>query len=70
MPLIGLKGGINCNPTLFCRQLGYFIKVPPREKYVEESLFYYVPDSTGWMVRAANAWRKIHLEENTYFGKR
>lgn len=47
LPLMSMRGGINYNPTLSRRQLGYALKDPPKDKDVQESLFYDVPDSTG-----------------------
>lgn len=37
---------------------------------MQERLFYYVPDSTGWMERVAKAWGSMHLKGGTYFGKK
>ena len=44
--LMGIRDGINYNPTLSRRQLGYARRGPPEKEYVQESLFYDVPDST------------------------
>lgn len=62
VPLMGMRGGINYNPTLSRRQLGSALKGPPEDKDVQESLFYDVRDSTGWMERVTKAWGSIHLK--------
>ena len=46
VPLMGNKGGINYNPTLSRRQLGYALKDSSEDRDVQESLFYDVPDNT------------------------
>lgn len=70
MPLMRMRGGINYNPTLSRRQLGFALKGPLEDKYVQESMFYDVPNSIGWMERAAKACGSIHLKGGAYFGKR
>lgn len=70
MPLMGMRDGINYNPNLSLRQLGYALKGSPEDKDVQESFFYDVPDSTWWMERAAKAWGSIHMKGGTYFGKK
>ena len=37
---------------------------------MRESLFYDVPNSTGWINRAIKAWKSIHFEGGKYFGKK
>ncbi|XP_050897025.1 uncharacterized protein LOC127103827 [Lathyrus oleraceus] len=51
VPLMGMRCGINYNPTLSQRQLEYSLKDPPEDRDVHDSLFYDVPDSTGRMER-------------------
>lgn len=70
IPLLGIRGGVNYNPTLARRQLGYALRVPLTDREVMESLSYNVPDSTGMMEKAAKSWENVHLEGSTYFGKR
>lgn len=70
VPLLGIRGGVNYNPTLARRQLGYALRVPPTDREVMESLSYNVPDSTGMIEKATKAWENVHLEGSIYFGKR
>lgn len=70
VPLLGIRGGVDYNPTLARRQLGYALRVPPTDGELMESLSYNVPDSTRMMEKAAKAWENVHLEGSTYFGKR
>ena len=70
VPLMGIRGGINYNPTLSRRQLGYALMGPPKDELVKETLFYDVPDKTDGMKRAIQAWGSIHYEGGQYFGKK
>ncbi|XP_050919737.1 uncharacterized protein LOC127137309 [Lathyrus oleraceus] len=70
VPLLGIRGGVNYNPTLARRQLGYALRVPPTDRVVMESLSYNVPDNTRMMEKVAKAWENVHLEGSAYFGKR
>ncbi|XP_058780052.1 uncharacterized protein LOC131653784 [Vicia villosa] len=38
VPLIGVRGGINYNPRLAVRQLGFALVSPPKDRFVKESL--------------------------------
>ncbi|XP_050897396.1 uncharacterized protein LOC127104246 [Lathyrus oleraceus] len=55
VPLLGIRGGDNFNPTLARRQLGYALRVPPVDQEMMESLSYNVPHSTGMMEKATKA---------------
>ena len=68
VPLKGIRGGINYNPTLSRRQLGYALRGPPEDELVKETVFFDVPDKTDGMKRAIQAWGSIHYEGGQYFG--
>lgn len=70
VPLMGIRGDINYNPTLAVRQLGYALVGPPDASFVWETLYYDVPDVTGVMAKAVQAWKSIRLEGGQYFGKK
>src|ERR1044072_8433829 len=70
VPLMGIRGGINYNPTLALRQLGYALMGPPDEEFLRETLYYDMPDVTGSMIRVVQVWNIIHFEGGQYFGKK
>lgn len=53
MPLIGIRGGINYNPMMPQRQLGYAMKGPPKDRSIQESLFYNMDDGIEMMKKDA-----------------
>ena len=70
VPLIGIRGGVNYNPSLALRQLGYALIGPPSEECVRETLCFDIPDITGSLERAVQAWKRIHIEGGQFFGKK
>ncbi|XP_050916568.1 uncharacterized protein LOC127131695 [Lathyrus oleraceus] len=70
VPLMGIRGGINCNHVLSQRQLGYALKGPPEDKSIQESLFYNVTDDVEMMKKDAKAWSHISCKGKEFFGKK
>lgn len=71
VPLLGIRGGINYNPTLLKRQLGFALKSPPEEKEMLESFFYTVgSDDDEMLKRAARSWNHIRCKGKLHFRKR
>lgn len=70
VPLIGIRGSINYNPTLLKRQFGFALKSPPDEKELVESFFFTVGDDEEILKRAAQAWNHIRYKGKLHFGKR
>lgn len=70
VPLMGVRGGINYNPVISLRQLGFALKGPPESEEVAESLLYSVDESPELMKKAAKAWHKIHYKGKTHLGKK
>lgn len=69
-PLTGVRGGINYNPVLSQRQLGYALKGPPKDRRIQESLFYNVDDGIEMMKKDAKAWSNISCKGKEFFGKK
>lgn len=55
VPLMGIRGGINYNPMLSQRQLGYALKGPLEDRSTQEYLFYNVVDGVEMMKKVAIA---------------
>lgn len=70
VPLLGIRGGINYNPTLLKRQFGFTLKIPPDEKELVESFFFTIGDDEGILKRAVRAWSHIRYKGKLHFGKR
>lgn len=70
VPLIGIRGGINYNPTLLKRQFGFALRSPPDEKELVESFFFTIGDDEGVLKRAVRAWNHIKYKGKLHFGKR
>ncbi|KAI5386850.1 hypothetical protein KIW84_073118 [Lathyrus oleraceus] len=66
--LVGRRGGINYNPSLADRQIGYALRTPPLEKDVEESLFFHSSSDLTVSRKAAEAWLKVIKRGRTVLG--
>ncbi|KAI5389495.1 hypothetical protein KIW84_074960 [Lathyrus oleraceus] len=60
VPLLGTCGGINYNPILARRQLGFPLKDKPNNILLEGVFFQDGKDPQGLKARMVRAWRKIH----------
>ncbi|KAI5406027.1 hypothetical protein KIW84_052691 [Lathyrus oleraceus] len=60
VPLLGTCGGINYNPILARRQLGFPLKDKPNNILLEGVFFQEGKDPQGLKGRMVHAWRKIH----------
>ncbi|XP_050877513.1 uncharacterized protein LOC127081283 [Lathyrus oleraceus] len=68
--LMGVRGGINYNPMLPQRQLGYALKGLLEDRSIQESLFYNVADGVEMMKKAAKACNHISCKGKEFFGKK
>ncbi|KAI5434468.1 hypothetical protein KIW84_021340 [Lathyrus oleraceus] len=56
VPLLGIRGGISCNPALALRQFGYARRDGPHEIIIQGIVFDYDSDSQGLRQRFVRAW--------------
>ncbi|XP_058726219.1 uncharacterized protein LOC131597545 [Vicia villosa] len=70
VPLIGVRGGINYNPRLTVRQLGFDLVSPPEDRFVKESLYYDVSQDNTELQRAFGAWFNVRMRVKAELGKR
>ncbi|KAI5423032.1 hypothetical protein KIW84_046150 [Lathyrus oleraceus] len=68
VPLLGTRGGINYNPVLARRQLGFPIKDKPNNILLEGVFFQEGKDPQGLKGRMVRAWRKIHRKGRKELG--
>lgn len=66
VPLLGFNGGINYNPVLARRQLGYPLKEPPKSVHVEKIFFKGDKELQDQIV---SAWRHLHKKGKESLGK-
>ena len=57
MPLIGVQGCINYNPTLLKRQVGFVMEGPPLEREIQESFYFPVEGNQSLLRQVSDAWR-------------
>src|SRR3954465_9163281 len=63
VPLIGTHGGINYNPVLARRQLGYAYSVKPIGLAVESYFYQEGEDPQGLKTRMVRAWYDVRRKE-------
>ncbi|KAI5382744.1 hypothetical protein KIW84_070239 [Lathyrus oleraceus] len=68
VPLLGTCGGINYNPVLARRQLGFPLKDKPNNILLEGVFFQEGKDPQGLKGRMVRAWRKIHRKGRKKLG--
>ncbi|KAI5385124.1 hypothetical protein KIW84_071931 [Lathyrus oleraceus] len=68
VPLLGTCGGINYNPVLARRQLGFPLKDKPNNILLEGVFFQEGKDPQGLKARMVRAWRKIHKKGRRELG--
>ncbi|KAI5424532.1 hypothetical protein KIW84_030638 [Lathyrus oleraceus] len=68
VPLLGTCGGINYNPILALRQLGFPLKDKPNNILLEGVFFQEGKDPQGLKGRMVHAWRKIHRKGRKELG--
>ena len=68
VPLLGTCGGINYNPILARRQLGFPLKDKPNNILLEGVFFQEGKDPQGLKARMVRAWRKIHRKGRKELG--
>ncbi|KAI5400548.1 hypothetical protein KIW84_065437 [Lathyrus oleraceus] len=68
VPLLGTCGGINYNPVLARRQLGFPLKDKPNNILLEGVFFQEGKDPQGLKARMVHAWRKIHKKRRKELG--
>ncbi|KAI5402209.1 hypothetical protein KIW84_050002 [Lathyrus oleraceus] len=68
VPLLGTCGGINYNPVLAHRQLGFPLKDKPNNILLEGVFFQEGKDPQGLKGRMVRAWRKIHRKGRKELG--
>ncbi|XP_050909456.1 uncharacterized protein LOC127123263 [Lathyrus oleraceus] len=70
VPLIGTKGGVNYNPRLALRQLGYPLMHKPDPEHVEEFVLYEGVDNLEILKKIVRAWREVHIQGRYELGKK
>jgi hypothetical protein len=68
VPLLGTCGGINYNPVLARRQLGFPLKDKPNNILLEGVFFQEGKDPQGLKSKMVCAWRKIHRKGRKELG--
>ncbi|KAI5421826.1 hypothetical protein KIW84_045313 [Lathyrus oleraceus] len=68
VPLLGTRGGINYNPVLARRRLGFPLKDKPNNILLEGVFFQEGKDPQGLKARMVRAWRKIHKKGRKELG--
>ena len=68
MPLLGTCGGINYNPILARRQLGFPLKDKPNNILLESVFYQKGKDPQGLKGMMVRAWRKIHMKGRKELG--
>ncbi|XP_058768086.1 uncharacterized protein LOC131641795 [Vicia villosa] len=68
--LMGIPGGINYNPCLVVRQLGFSLVGPLEDRFVKEALYYDVLQDTAALQRAVRAWSHVRMKIKADLGKR
>ncbi|KAI5401651.1 hypothetical protein KIW84_066213 [Lathyrus oleraceus] len=68
VPLLGTCGGINYNPVLARRQLGFPLKDKPNNILLEGVFFQEGKDPQGLKSRMVRAWRKVHKKGRKELG--
>ncbi|KAI5411150.1 hypothetical protein KIW84_056331 [Lathyrus oleraceus] len=66
--LLGTQGGINYNPTLARRQLGFAMKDKPNNTLLEGLFFQEGKDTQGLKARMTHAWKKVHRKGKSELG--
>ncbi|XP_050870382.1 uncharacterized protein LOC127073277 [Lathyrus oleraceus] len=69
VPLIGVQGCINYNPTLLRRQMGFAMEVPPLECETQESFYFPVEGNQAKLMQVSGSWRNIQRKGKVPFGK-
>jgi hypothetical protein len=68
VPLLGTCGGINYNPALARRQLGFPLKDKPKNISLEGLFFQEGKDPYNLKGRMVRAWRKVHKKGRNELG--
>ncbi|KAI5389842.1 hypothetical protein KIW84_075231 [Lathyrus oleraceus] len=69
VPLIGVQGCINYNPTLLKRQMGFAMELPPYKSEVQESVYFPVESNQARVKQIAEAWRSIQRKGKVSWGR-
>ncbi|KAI5408058.1 hypothetical protein KIW84_054052 [Lathyrus oleraceus] len=69
VPLIGVQGCINYNPTLLRRQMGFAMEVPPLECETQESFYFSIEGNQAKLMQVSGSWRNIQRKGKVPFGK-
>ena len=70
VPLLGTQGGINYNPALARRQIGFAMKDKPNNILLEGLFFKEGKDTQGLKERMVHAWHNIHRKGKGELGLR
>ncbi|CAL5186219.1 unnamed protein product [Lathyrus oleraceus] len=68
VPFLGTQEGINYNPTLARRQLGFAIKDKPNSTLLEGLFFQEGKDTSGLKARVVHAWHNTHRKGKSELG--
>ena len=70
VPLISTKGGVNYNPKLALRQLGYPLLYKPDSEHVEEFVLCERVDNPELPRKIIRSWRKVFRQGRSELGKK
>ncbi|KAI5410056.1 hypothetical protein KIW84_055511 [Lathyrus oleraceus] len=62
VPLIGTQGGINYNPALACRQLGFPLRYKPNNTLLEGLFYQEGKDPQHLKQKIVHAWHNVHMK--------
>ncbi|XP_050880952.1 uncharacterized protein LOC127084525 [Lathyrus oleraceus] len=69
VPLIGVQGCINYNPTLLKRQMGFAMEVPPLKSEIQETFYFPVEGNQSRLRQVSDAWRNIQRKGKFSWGR-
>lgn len=70
VPLISTKGGINYNPRLALRLLGYPLSCKPNTENLEDFVLYKGVDNSELLRKISRDWREARLQGGSELGKK
>ena len=68
VPLLGIRGGITCNPCVALRQFYYARRDGPHEMLIQGLVFDYDNNDQGLRQRFIRAWRMLNKVDSKTLG--
>ncbi|KAI5410539.1 hypothetical protein KIW84_055879 [Lathyrus oleraceus] len=69
VPLVGVQGCINYNPTLLRRQMGFAVEGPPLGREIQESFYFPIDGNQAKLRQVLDEWRDIQRKGKVPYGK-